>query len=224
MQTIKIGEFEYSRTKIKNNILRVYADSLESEKNDWYREAHQWAVDVSNFLYSFKRLNVSVNQVLGITSALSPLKEWEKNKELTVDFILSGDCGHMKNNKSKASAILNLQYSGSGHPMDSQRDEVFKESNVYYDDEILKILNGKKTMRFYLNMMYPYDATGVTVDRHAIAIAIGRTATEIEQVLTPNKYTFIENCYKITADALGLTPLHLQSITWQAWKRIKKEV
>ena len=49
MQTIKIGEFEYSRTKIKNNILRVYADSLESEKNDWYREAHQWAVDVSNF-------------------------------------------------------------------------------------------------------------------------------------------------------------------------------
>ena len=208
MQTIKIGEFEYSKTKIKNNILRVYADSLESEKNDWYREAHQWAVDVSNFLYSFKRLNVSVNQVLGITSALSPLKEWEKNKELTVDFILSGDCGHMKNNKSKASAILNLQYSGSGHPMDSQRDEVFKESNVYYDDEILKILNGNKT----------------TVDRHAIAIAIGRTATEIEQSLTPNKYTFIENCYKITADALGLTPLHLQSITWQAWKRIKKEV
>ena len=74
-----------------------------------------------------------------------------------------------------------------------------------------------------MNMVHPYDATGVTVDRHAIAIAIGRTATEIEQVLTPNKYTFIENCYKITADALGLTPLHLQSITWQAWKRIKKD-
>ena len=125
MQTIKIGEFEYSRTKIKNNILRVYADSLESEKNDWYREAHQWAVDVSNFLYSFKRLNVSVNQVLGITSALSPLKEWEKNKELTVDFILSGDCGHMKNNKLKADKILMAHSSIS-------------------DDTILKILNGKK--------------------------------------------------------------------------------
>ena len=205
MQTIKIGEFEYSRTKIKNNILRVYADSLESEKNDWYREAHQWAVDVSNFLYSFKRLNVSVNQVLGITSALSPLKEWEKNKELTVDFILSGDCGHMKNNKLKADKILMAHSSIS-------------------DDTILKILNGKKTQRFYMNMVHPNDGTGVTVDRHAIAIAIGRTATEIEQSLTTNKYTFIENCYKMTADALGLTPLHLQSITWQAWKRIKKEV
>ena len=46
MQTIKIGEFEYSRTKIKNNILKVYVKSLKSEKNDWYREANQWAVDV----------------------------------------------------------------------------------------------------------------------------------------------------------------------------------
>jgi hypothetical protein len=200
MQTIKIGEFEYSRTKIKNNILRVYADSLESEKNDWYREANQWAVDVSNFLLSFKRLNVSVKQVLGITSALSPLKEWEKNKELTVDFILSGDCGHMKNNKIKAWRILH---------------------HCETDDDILKVLNGPKTSRFYMNMMYSNDATSVTVDRHAIAIAIGRTATDVEQVLTIPKYTFIENCYKISADVLGLTPLHLQSITWQAWKRMK---
>ena len=47
------------------------------------------------------------------------------------------------------------------------------------------------------------------------------TATDVEQVLTIPKYTFIENCYKISADVLGLTPLHLQSITWQAWKRMK---
>ena len=191
MKKIKIGEFEYSRTKIKNNILRVYADSIESEKNDWYRDAHQWAV--------------SVRQVLGITSALSPLKEWEKNKELTVDIILAGDCGHMKNNKLKANKIIMAGTSIS-------------------DDDILKILNGKKTQRFYMNMMHPNDGTGVTVDRHAIAIAIGRTATEIEQVLTIPKYKFIENCYKMAAGLVGLTPLHLQSITWQAWKRIKSKI
>jgi len=219
MQTIKIGEFEYSRTKIKNNILRVYADSLESEKNDWYKEANTFGSQVSDFLSAFSRLSVSKRKVLGIVSALSPLKEWNKNKELAVDLILSGDCGHMKNNKQKALDILALK----------------NDKPIVMDEKILGILNGDKTKRFYLNMMYPsgsgatlfsslYPGGGVTVDRHAIAIAIGRTATEIEQVLTPNKYTFIENCYKITADALGLTPLHLQSITWQAWKRIKKEV
>lgn len=222
MKTIKIGGIDYSRTKIKNNIMKVYNVSLESEKNDWYKEANVFGSQVSEFLSGFMSLDVSKRQVLGIVSALSPLKEWSKNKDLAVDLIMSGDCGHMKLNKQKALDILNLQYTGNGHPMDSQRDEVFKEENVYYDDEILKILNGDKTKRFYLNMVYP-SGGGVTVDRHAIAIAIGRTATDKEQSISSAVYTFLEDCYIMTSETLGLTPLHLQSITWQAWKRIKKQ-
>ena len=199
METVRIGENDYSRTKIRNNILKVYKVRVNSEQNDWYREAHQFGVEVSSFLKSFKNYDVTVNQVLGIVSALSPLKEWEKNKEIAVDFILTGDCGHMGANKRKARQILDCDGS---------------------DDKILEILSGPKTSRFYMNMMYP-DGTGVTVDRHAIAIAIGRTATNKEQALTPKAYTFIEKCYIMTAETLGLDPLHLQSITWQAWKRIK---
>jgi len=222
MKTIKIGGIDYSRTKIKNNIMKVYNVSLESEKNDWYKEANVFGSQVSEFLFNYTGREVSKRQVLGIVSALSPLKEWSKNKDLAVDLIYSGDCGHMQRNKQKALDILNLQYTGNGHPMDSQRDEVFKEENVYYDDEILKILNGDKTKRFYLNMVYP-SGGGVTVDRHAIAIAIGRTATDKEQSISSAVYTFLEDCYIMTSETLGLTPLHLQSITWQAWKRIKKQ-
>lgn len=199
MKKVRIGEKEYSRTVIKNNILKVYKVSADYERNDWYREAHNFGVEVSTFLKSFRNYNITVNQVLGIVSALSPLKEWEKNKEIAVDFILTGDCGHMGANKRKARQILDCDGS---------------------DDEILRILNGPKTSRFYMNMMYP-DGTGVTVDRHAIAIAIGRTATDKEQSLTPKAYEFIEKCYIMTAETLGLDPLHLQSITWQTWKRIK---
>lgn len=199
MKKVRIGEKEYSRTVIKNNILKVYKVSADYERNDWYREAHNFGVEVSTFLKSFRNYNITVNQVLGIVSALSPLKEWEKNKEIAVDFILTGDCGHMGANKRKARQILDCNGS---------------------DDEILRILNGPKTSRFYMNMMYP-DGTGVTVDRHAIAIAIGRTATDKEQSLTPKAYEFIEKCYIMTAETLGLDPLHLQSITWQTWKRIK---
>ena len=199
MKKVRIGDKEYSRTVIKNNILKVYKVSADYERNDWYREAHNFGVEVSTFLKAFRNYNITVNQVLGIVSALSPLKEWEKNKEIAVDFILTGDCGHMGANKRKARQILDCNGS---------------------DDEILKILNGPKTSRFYMNMMYP-DGTGVTVDRHAIAIAIGRTATDKEQSLTPKAYEFIEKCYIMTAETLGLDPLHLQSITWQTWKRIK---
>lgn len=199
MKKVRVGDKEYSRTVIKNNILKVYKVSADYERNDWYREAHNFGVEVSTFLKSFRNYNITVNQVLGIVSALSPLKEWEKNKEIAVDFILTGDCGHMGANKRKARQILDSDGS---------------------DDEILKILSGPKTSRFYMNMMYP-DGTGVTVDRHAIAIAIGRTATDKEQSLTPKAYEFIEKCYIMTAETLGLDPLHLQSITWQTWKRIK---
>ena len=69
-------------------------------------------------------------------------------------------------------------------------------------------------------MAYP-RGTGVTVDRHAIAIAIGRTATDKEQSISKEVYTFIEKCYIMVAETLNLDPLHLQSITWQTWKRVK---
>lgn len=211
MKTIKIGDKHYSRTKIKNNIMKVYNISLESEKNDWYKEANVFGSQVSEFLFNYTGREVSKCQVLGIVSALSPLKEWSKNKDLAVDLIYSGDCGHMQRNKQKALDILSIKGSD------------FRDGDqMVYDFKIRNILNGDKTKRFYSNMVYPYGG-GVTVDRHAIAIAIGRTATDKEQSISSAVYTFLEDCYIMASETLGLTPLHLQSITWQAWKRIKKQ-
>lgn len=197
MQTIKIGDSEYSRTVIKNNIKKTYNVSLDSEFNNWYREANDFGYDVA------KLFDIPISKVLGVTSVLSPLKEWSNNKKLAVEFIASGDCGHMKNNKKKARDIMAL------------------DNDSALEFNILKIINGQKTTAFFLNMMYPNRSDYVTIDRHAIAIAIGRNATEFEQSLTKNQYKFLRDCYILVAETLGLAPLHLQSITWQTWKRIK---
>ena len=204
MEVIKIGDVTYSKTKIKNNIIKTYKQSNQSELNDWYQEAHDFGIEVSKMFD-----NVSKRQVLGIISALSPLKEWNKNKELAVDLILTGNCGHMKRNVQKARDILAL----NGY-CDKYSDA------MTLDFKIRQILNGEKTKAFYTNMAYP-KGKGVTIDRHAIAIAIGRNATDKEQAISKQVYTFIENCYIMTSETLGLAPLHLQSITWQTWKRIK---
>ena len=209
MEVIKIGDVTYSRTKIKNNIIKTYNKKTESELNDWYQEAHDFGCDVSGM---FK--DVSKRQVLGIISALSPLKEWNKNKELAVDLILTGNAGHMKRNVQKARDILSI-------PDNLNSTDSPITNNYLLDLEIKTILNGEKTKRFYDNMVYPKRSDGVTVDRHAIAIAIGRTATNKEQAISKDVYTFIEKCYIMTSETLGLAPLHLQSITWQTWKRVK---
>ena len=204
MEVIKIGDVTYSKTKIKNNIIKTYKQSNQSELNDWYQEAHDFGCDVSAM---FK--GVPKRKVLGIVSALSPLKEWNKNKELAVDLISTGTCGHMGRNIQKGRDILAIKGSN------------YREcDSMVLDFKIRKILNGEKTKAFYTNMTYP-RGKGVTVDRHAIAIAIGRTATDKEQSISKQVYTFIENCYIMTSETLNLAPLHLQSITWQTWKRIK---
>ena len=209
MKTIKIGADDYSQTKIKNNIMKTYLLRIEKENNHWYLEANKWAVEVSEFLLSFTGQNVSVQQVLGVVSALSPMQEWNKNKEIAIQLIMTGDCGYMERGKQKARDILSI-------PKMSGIQPVFA-----FDNEIKSILNGEKTKTFYENMVYPTRSGGVTVDRHAISIAIGHIADDKEQSISGAVYTFIENCYIMTAETLGLAPLHLQSITWQTWKRIK---
>ena len=209
MKTIKIGADDYSQTKIKNNIMKTYLLRIEKENNHWYLEANKWAVEVSEFLLSFTGQNVSVQQVLGVVSALSPMQEWNKNKEIAIQLIMTGDCGYMERGKQKARDILSLSKMSGIQPV------------FAFDNEIKSILNGEKTKTFYENMVYPTRSGGVTVDRHEISIAIGHIADDKEQSISGAVYTFIENCYIMTAETLGLAPLHLQSITWQTWKRIK---
>jgi|TARA_R110000744_G_scaffold14102_1_gene40388 hypothetical protein len=206
MKTIRIGTNDYSKTKIKNNIMKTYLLRIEKENNHWYQEANEWAVEVSEFLLSFTGQNVSVQQVLGVVSALSPMQEWNKNKEIAIELIMTGDTGYMERGKQKARDILAIPKMLGIHSLDS---------------EIKSILNGEKTKTFYENMVYPTRSSGVTVDRHAISIAIGHIADDKEQSISKDVYTFIEKCYIMTAETLGLAPLHLQSITWQTWKRIK---
>jgi len=210
MKTIRIGTNDYSKTKIKNNIMKTYLLRIEKENNHWYLEANKWAVEVSEFLLSFTGQNVSVQQVLGVVSALSPMQEWNKNKEIAIELIMTGNTGYMERGKQKARDILSIPY-------------VYHSlmSPAQIDDKIQTILNGEKTKTFYENMVYPTRSGGVTVDRHAISIAIGHIADDKEQSISGAVYTFIENCYIMTAETLGLAPLHLQSITWQTWKRIK---
>ena len=186
-----------TRTKVKNNIIKIY--NLADSHSDWYKEAHQFCV------YLSERYKVPLNSVIGIVSALSPLKSWDKNKEIAEYYLDTGSV--MKDNR-----YINF-------PKQCDKAEQIRITDNEVD--ILEILKGEKTKAFFTNIRHPDRMVNVTVDRHAIAVALGRVATDEEQSLSVKHYKFFEDCYKWTAEQLGIRPLLLQSITWETWRKIK---
>lgn len=209
-QQIIKGEL-WSRTQVKNNILAVWNATNESDKFDWYQAANNYAHELANVSPSNDGYHLDVSRACGVIAALSPMIHWNQNKKLARELIedarllnvwvIAESMACLKSNARKAAAILLSDGS---------------------DDEILNILHGKKTSAFYLNIKYPEKAISMTMDRHAISIALGRKITKGEEKyfqLTVAQYEFLVECYRWTAAKLGINPLILQSATWVLWRR-----
>lgn len=186
---IKISHKKYTEKKIVNNILDMYNKSTNDDKlKDWYLNTHNFAVDLSLLF------NVHLSKVCGIIAALSPLKHWDQNKECAMSFFETGNGLQFYNLQQKCRDIL-------------------QASN---EKQIANILNGQKITAFFWNIRQPYKDNIVTIDRHAISIALNcRT-----ERLTPMQYKFIENCYIKASEKLNITASLLQSITWVTFRKL----
>ena len=193
-----------TRTKVKNNILKIWDLADESEKFNYYQDAHDFCKRFENsleLLHQPKKLTHSI--ACGVVAALSPVKTWNQNKLCTINMLETGDCGHMKQFKDKAKRIINCDGS---------------------DEAILEILNGRKISAFYLNIKYPNLANNLTIDRHALSIALGYwTTNEDYQGMTAHQYNFFVQCFTLAAIKVGVSPLLMQSATWVKFRKIKKD-
>jgi hypothetical protein len=187
---------ELTRTKVRNNILKLWDLTEPKERFDWYDDALHFAT-MNAPENNFK----SVARVCGVIAALSPLKTWEQNKKITITLLQTGDCGQMKQFVSKANRII--ESDGS-------------------DDAILSILNGRKISAFYLNIRYPHKANNVTIDRHALSIALGKRTTDADYAgMTAKQYEFFVQCYILAGMKVNVSPLLMQSATWVRFRKIK---
>ena len=175
------------------NIIKIY--ELCEAPTQWYQDANLYAAKLA------QEYNYTTAQICGVIAAFSPLKSWTENKVITELYLKSGKCKHTKTMKNKAAAIL-------------------KTTDI---EEIAVILNGNKITSFFLNMLQPNNTEAVTIDRHAIAIILGRPIKENEGNFTDKQYLFFVNCYKIAAKKLDIVPSLLQSATWEKWRELKKE-
>lgn len=198
MKQVYKGEV-MTRTKVVNRIVRTFLKASNADRYDWYQDAHNYAKYLAN------TFGVSVTVAAGVIAALSPVKRWEQNKEVAYTFIKSQGTGggHMKQFLQKARLILELA--------DTEED-------------VIKILNGRKIVSFFLNILHPLDGSRVTIDRHALTIATGNVCTEeYYSGMTKSQYDFFVECYKLAASKMGVSPLLMQSATWVYYRNNKKD-
>lgn len=187
------GKTVYTKRCV-DNIINAWNQSTASR--DWYRDAHSFGIDL------YLMYETSIVKIFGIIAALSPQKSWIENKRLAKAFLSGNESGHTRVNLNKARRILDLSTSNK--------------------EDVLDILNGEKTKAFFLNMLEPNTVNGVTIDRHAVEIAVGKVLPNHK--MTVRQYQFFERCYFIAANKIGILPHELQAVTWEYWREYKKTV
>ena len=196
-----------TKTKVKNNILSSWNQTSEEDRKDWYKEARQFCTKLGT------ETHTCTIAVCGVLAALSPIKTWKENKKITEDFIRDGKCGHFKSLQDKAKRIVEYSHSTA------------YESNTEKENSsnIISILNGNKIRSFFVNIAFPQEYNEVTIDRHALSVALGYKVKDDDmRGITDNQYNFFVECYKTASNKVGVSPLIMQSATWVWYRKQKK--
>jgi hypothetical protein len=185
---------EVSRDAMKAKLNAVLTLSTAKET----AEGIVWYANAAVLAESYESQGIMRDTAAGIISALSPQTSWKVNVKCFHDLIKTGDCGWIEANKERAKKIME-----GAQPLD--------------------VLNGPKTRSFYRNIVEPLAWYPVTVDTHALAVLLGRSATAEEKKILEHDeyYTFFADVYREVAAEKGMIPNQVQSIAWVTWRRLK---
>lgn len=179
------------------NILAILGLATDEEKQgglSWYQEAHDFCVAQA------ARFDLSLEIVAGIVSALSPATDWERNKSDSLQVLA--------NNREHG-------YGTYGPNV----EKAFKIRDVAAQARIDEFFAAPKTFNFYQNIVNPAAPEFVTIDRHALSVALG--ATRADKAVKITEYRELAKAYKDVAAKVGMLPQEVQAITWCVWRNRK---
>ena len=191
-------------TQHVRNILKVYRRATtEDIANgvEWYDRAKRYAETIS------KWTNTNLNTVIGVMAALSPNNKWERNVK---------DCERMVQAWKSGDDLSDFKVS-CYNTMKLKAWSIL-EDNLTSDSDILTRLNGQKIRSFYSNIR---GLDEVTIDGHALNIALGKVQGLTSGKTNMGKKTYIEmqKVYVRAAKRVDIPAHVLQAITWTTWKR-----
>jgi len=158
---------------------------------DDIREGTAWYREAREFAAS---LDTDVSRAVGVIAVLSPMVSWPRNQTLARAHYAGVYGGCLTANSVKAQRIL------AGEPVET-------------------VVSGVKVSAFYAAIMG--DRESVTLDRHAIDVAVGRTLTDGERnaIASTKRREPIVKAYRSAARLTGHSPAELQAIVWVGWRK-----
>lgn len=204
----KIKGEVYTLRKITNNLHRYIELATEQDIEEglnWYPEANEFCRVLAN------KHGLTMQQVAGITSAMSPQCSWSVNRQLVNSFLDSGG-------KAKVTT----------HERVNKAKKMLKTTDY---EEIMSLLsvreNGAlKTRAFYDSICRPTETDLVVIDRHQIAASLQRPdATHALDAnmaqITPVQYNFLSECTREVARSLGWTYSATQALIWISYRKCR---
>jgi hypothetical protein len=143
------------------------------------------------------------SRAAGVLAVLSPNNSWPQNmKYAAMIYAGATELPYFKSNTDKAIRIFNGEA-----PLD--------------------VIRGPKVTPFYLNLIGDNSTMAVTIDRHAVDIAMGRVCTD--KIRAPwirgKRMASIADMYRRAAilynaeNGTDYSPSQIQAITWVWWRK-----
>jgi hypothetical protein len=202
MDNLKFKGIELIATEVQANILDMYMhkEAYQFRDFDWYlKDAHEFA---RRLAYLYK---VSLRVASYVVSALSPQMPWE---------------GGARDNKIVSHRLFKGEHTTQTKANEDKAKRLLVTKTIKQSDKVILGTNAWKTWSFADNIHRPLTSIRVTIDTHAIGVALGRRAYKHEKQLTAKQYKWIADCYREVASKLGIRPSMLQSVTWQTFRFI----
>lgn len=169
----------------------VLAELSRADANQ-HAAGMDWYADAHSLALTLNSRNVA--EASAVIAALSPQLSWDRNVVLAkraYDGTLDGGC-------LPASIV--------------------KAHRILAGETPLDVLGGLKVRSFYANIVDPTDSITVTVDRHAVDVAVARRLGKASPGLTPKRYAAWSAAYREAALDKGMLPQQMQAITWTSWR------
>lgn len=173
------------------NIISVYLNASEAEIS----EGMNWYPNANDMAYQWG--NGDIWTAAGVMSAFSPLTPWYRTMELAKDSLSTGVArtDTLGNATKAAQRILDGE-----HP--------------------LEVLKGLKTRAFATAIATRGKTESVTIDSHALSIAMGYPIASKKAKIGVRRYRELSALYVDVADMIGVYPAVAQAIVWPAWRNM----